>query len=105
MKYKHVFAVYYMKPESFSRFNFGQEFPTLSELYDTHKRVRIFRADDLEDVFSQMQAENWSPNGEQYDRIRTLGLGHTSMSVGDVVYQKSLGKHFVVAPCGFKELA
>ncbi len=99
-----VYTVYYMKPDSFRRFNFGQEFPTLDELYDTHQQVRVLRADDMEDVFQRMQAEVWSPNGEQRERIRVLGLEHTSMSVGDVVYERPTDKHFVVAPCGFKEI-
>jgi hypothetical protein len=100
----NTYIVYYMKPASFCRFNFGQEFPTVGGLHLTHKRVRCFIANDLEDVFSKMQAEIWSPYGEQRGKIETLGLAHTSMSVGDVVYEKHSNKYFVVAPCGFKEM-
>lgn len=99
-----IYTVYYMRPDSFRRFNFGQEFPSIGELDSTHKRVRCFSADDLEDVFQKMQGEIWSPNGEQRERIRMLGLEHTSMSVGDVVYEKHSNTYSVVAPCGFKEI-
>jgi hypothetical protein len=101
---KTTYLVYYMKPDSFRRFNFGQEFPTVAELGETHKKVRTVVASDLEAVFAGMQAEVWSPYGEAQQRIRLLGLSHTSMSVGDVVYDSSTGKHFVAAPMGFKEI-
>lgn len=39
----------------------------------------------LEDVFTWMQGEVWSPNGEAREFIRGLGISHTSMSVGDIV--------------------
>jgi hypothetical protein len=32
-----------------------------------------------------MQGENWSPNGEARDLIRSNNLSHTSMCCGDVV--------------------
>jgi hypothetical protein len=41
-------------------------------------------------VFSAMQAEVWSPNGEGRNIIRRLGLKHTSMSVGDVLVAEIL---------------
>jgi len=99
-----IYTVFYMVPEAFSRFNFGQEFPSVPELNETHKQVRVLRASDPEDVFYQMQGEVWSPNGEKRNLIRSLGLSHTSMSVGDVVYDRSTNKHYVVAPMGFKEI-
>jgi len=99
-----TYIVYYMKPESFGRFNFGQEFPTVVDLHNTHKRVRLLVANDQEDAFYQMQGEVWSPNGEQRTKIKALGLQHTSMSVGDVLYERINNKYFVVAPCGFKEM-
>jgi hypothetical protein len=32
-----------------------------------------------------LQAKNWSPDGEASDIIEAPGGGHTSMSVGDVI--------------------
>lgn len=55
-----------------------------------------------------MQGENWSPNGEARDLIRSLGLHHTSMSVGDVLvvnYPNDLNRkteNWMVADPGWK---
>jgi len=99
-----IYTVFYMRPNAFSRFNFGCEFPKVADLVETHRPIKVMRAEDPEDVFYQMQAENWSPNGEQRKLIQYLELSHTSMSVGDVVRDHSTGKHLVVAPLGFKEI-
>jgi len=99
-----IYTVYYMKPESFLRFNFGIDFPTVKHLVDTHRPVRSVRAKDPEEVFMQMQGEVWSPNGEKRKLIEALELSHTSMSAGDVVRDHSTGKHFVAAPMGFREI-
>ena len=52
------------------------------------------KADDLEQVFILMQGEVWSPNGEARDLITGLGLKHTSMSVGDIVYDVDMKVYF-----------
>jgi hypothetical protein len=51
----------------------------------THRLVKQVRAEGLDEVYCQMQGEVWSPNGEARGLIRSLGLSHTSLSVGDVV--------------------
>ncbi len=51
----------------------------------THIAVREIEAKGLDEVFYLQQAEVWSPNGEARDLIRSLGLHHTSMSIGDVI--------------------
>ena len=61
-------------------------------------------ANDLEEVFYAMQGEVWSPHGEAREFIRSLGLKHTSMSVGDVIYDVSARKYYVVDFIGFSEL-
>jgi hypothetical protein len=50
-----------------------------------------------------MQGEQWSPNGEARELIRSLGLSHASMSIGDVVEDEH--GHFYAVFVGFKELA
>lgn len=40
-----------------------------------------------------MQGEIWSPNGEANELIRSKGLFHTSMSVGDCAVDET-GKNF-----------
>ncbi|MGD1527046.1 hypothetical protein [Vibrio harveyi] len=52
-----------------------------------------------ETMFSLMQGENWSPQGEARDFIQGKGLQHTSMSVGDII--KAGGKHYFVDMVGF----
>jgi hypothetical protein len=44
-----------------------------------------FDETDLEEIFTKMQGEFWSPNGEARTMIRSRNLLHTSMSVGDCV--------------------
>lgn len=99
---KKLYAVYYMKPEYFRDFNFGTKEPTLANLHKTHRFVRTIEAESLEEVFTEMQGERWSPNGEARDLISALGLGHTSMSVGDVVATGST--FYLVRPVGFVPL-
>ena len=84
---------------------------------DTIKRsdythVLTLEADCLQDIFWYMQGENWSPNGEATELIRLLGLHHTSMSVGDVLYREvadiQTGEwrqiYHIVDTCGFKHV-
>jgi hypothetical protein len=40
--------------------------------------------------FVALEAERWIPNGEARRTIRALGLGHTSMSVGDILVEQLL---------------
>lgn len=36
-------------------------------------------------LYRELQGEFWSPNGEANSLIRSKGLSHTSMSVGDII--------------------
>jgi len=51
-----------------------------------------------------MQGEIWSPNGEARPLIESLGLSHTSMSVGDVFEDESTGKLYLCEFYSFKEV-
>lgn len=72
----------------------GQKKPNENELHNFYRLVRQFKdrpePEDvpafLESIFVEMQAEKWSPNGEQRELLEGLGLSHTSISAGDVVY-------------------
>jgi len=65
-----------------------------------------------DDLFFRLQGENWSPEGEAKEWIRSLGLWHTSMSVGDLILRpdpeddgRAIGYRylvFVVAGIGFR---
>lgn len=50
-------------------------------------------------IFDMMQGENWGPDKEAHSLIPSLGLDHTSMSVGDVI-ETTDGIH-IVMPIGW----
>lgn len=58
---------------------------TKENLKDSHVMVKEVQKISLDEAFFEMQGENWSPNGEANDLLRSLGLTHTSMSIGDAV--------------------
>lgn len=75
-----------------------------SGLDETHREVRTVEAENLSDVFRQMQGENWYPNGEARELIQSLGLKHTSMSVGDVAYSHDEEIFYLVESIGWVKL-
>jgi hypothetical protein len=66
--------------------------------------VMMVSAKSKEEVFALMQGENWSPNGEGREHILSLGLSHTSMSVGDRIYDCQNSKTYQVDFIGFSEI-
>ena len=64
---------------------FGTPRLKMSTMQSTLARLSEVEADSLDDAWRQMQAENWSPNGQARALLESLGLTHTSMSVGDVI--------------------
>jgi hypothetical protein len=61
-------------------------------------------ANNLEDVWMSMQkGEHWSPNGEARELIKSKGLKHTSMSVGDIFISPETIV-YMVDMLGFKQL-
>ncbi len=77
---------------------------THSRLSATHAWLKDVEAEDLEDAFFRMQGEIWSPNGEGRSLIEQRGLLHSSMSVGDVIYDKKAGEYWEVQMDGFRRL-
>jgi hypothetical protein len=93
-----------MRPEFFGRGITGQALPDPHALSRTHELLKVLElAGELENVWHEMQAEIWSPNGEAGALIASKGLQHTSMSVGDVIVDDDDNVH-VVQSFGFKEL-
>jgi hypothetical protein len=78
---------------------------SIQNVYDGYAIVKTIEAESLEDVFEKMQGENWSPNGEARELILSLGLTHTSMMVGDVIYDIVENKYWSVEWSGFSELS
>jgi len=76
--------------------------PDISDLGKSHVKLGTVNTTDINKIFSNFQGDSWSPNGEARNLIKSKGLSHTSMSVGDVV--KVSGKVYIVDNFGFKEL-
>lgn len=95
------FAAYYAVNPSFK-----SDSVTAEEVRDEniYKKVKEVEADNLDQVFMKMQGEVWSPEGEARELILSLGLHHTSMSVGDVIEDLDNDALYVVAPFGFRML-
>jgi hypothetical protein len=101
MNTKKLYSVYYTRPDYFGNFIGGEVLPTRARLHDTHAYVKMCDAEDLEDVFVQMQGE-LGDTAQLVELVAAKGLGHTSMSVGDVVSDGT--RFWAVAPMGFTEL-
>jgi hypothetical protein len=98
-----MFKVYYAAvPAQPILFHVDQPF-SVGLLPVTHRFVCELDVPRRENVFAQMQGEVWSPNGEARELIASLGLHHTSMSVGDVV-QDDDGVHWMCADLGWQRL-
>lgn len=79
---------------------YGKEWdPQIEQTYAMVKEIEV---KTLEEGFIKMQGENWSPNSEARDHIISLGLKHTSMSIGDA-FQDENGVYFVVESFGFRK--
>jgi hypothetical protein len=106
--------IWYMKPEHTRDLMMGHEFvkrhaPHLvdyqkdPQLYKkTHIKLTDTDKTDLDDIYHHYQGHVWSPNGEAKPIIRSKGLKHTSMSVGDIAIVK--GRPYMVDSVGFKHL-
>lgn len=101
--------VWYMKPSFFRDGLWGYNslekdgnLPDPKRLGKTHELLGSISEKNLDKVFKMMQGHIWSPKGEARHLIKSKGLQHTSMSVGDVI--KVGNKAFIVDMSGFKEL-
>lgn len=74
-----------------------------NNLEQTHALVGKIAETDPETVWSLMQGEAWSPNGEARNFINRLDVGHTSMSVGDII--KIGDRILMVDRMGFVDVA
>ena len=107
MKDMKNYDIYYSKnPEDALICVLKGELPklTISDLKNTHIYLKRIKAISLEDVFMQMQEENWSPNGEARGIIKSKGLKHTSMSVGDVVREIETDTVYRCAAFGWEKI-
>lgn len=101
MKKMNKYIAYYKRNPTF------EQLPkTLSANYFFTEwvAVEVLAAKSLDEVYSRMQGDVWSPNGEMRDFIKVLKLTHTSMSVGDVIYSITEDKFYRVDNVYFSEL-
>ena len=101
--------IWYMKKGQSRDFMMGAKWlekkgllPSVANVSKTHILLGKVKERDLEKIFTAMQGENWSPGGEARGLIRSKGLTHTSMSVGDIVVIGKKG--YIVDISGFKPL-
>lgn len=76
---------------------------TMEQIDAEYTKVADVWANALGEVYCLMQGDNWSPHGEANDLIKRLGLKHTSMSVGDLVFDAAQSQWFIVAGIGFNK--
>ena len=98
--------VFYMKKFMWNRkVQFNKELPTIKDIknFDEYAHLASIKEEDPDKIFHALQGDFWSPNGEARDMIRGKGLGHTSMSIGDVVHLPD-GRWLVTDTIGFKEI-
>jgi hypothetical protein len=91
------YAIYYKKEPTFH----DDKNLSWDNYLKTHTFLRFLEAKDLDNVFYKMQGEVWSPNGEARDLIRSCGLRHTSMSVGDLICDLETMEMYEVGMEGF----
>lgn len=101
--------IWYMNEEFFRDGLMGVEWcrerkclPDPQNLGKTHVLLGRIPETELERIYMMMQGEVWSPEGEANELIRSKGLHHTSMSMGDMVVVD--GTAFMVDTVGFVEL-
>jgi hypothetical protein len=80
---KGPLEVWYLRPEAFRDFgSFGND-PNPQDLDKTHILLGSIAEADMDTMWIELQGERWSRQGEANHLIRSKGLQHTSMSVGD----------------------
>lgn len=101
----NTYKIYYQTPKTFEesmRLTFDHI--NISSINKTHVFLIEIKARDLNHAYHLMQGEIWSPNGEANEVIKMKGLKHTSMSVGDIIYNCETDEYNIVILDGFKKL-
>lgn len=99
MPQQQHFQIWYMKNDWFRQGIVGTDPSSVIEL--THTPVAVIEVQSIGEVFTRMQAENWSPNGEARYLIAALGLSHTSLCTGDIAIDSAGGIH-ICRPIGWE---
>jgi hypothetical protein len=92
--------IWYLQPDKMRDSYFIVPHPKYLKI--THALLGSIAHTNLEDIFEMMQGANWSPQGQARNLIQSKGLGHTSMSAGDVIVKG--GSIYRVAMMGFEKV-
>jgi hypothetical protein len=99
--------IWYVTSDHSRDFNRGiEKIPkdwSVADIGKTHALLGKVSETNPEKVFSMMQGEKWSPEGEADPLLESKGLWHTSMSMGDIVVTN--GMYLIVDSYGFKKLS
>ena len=76
--------------------------PDPDNLENTHILLGKISERDPRQIYRIMQGENWSPEGEANSFLKSNGLYHTSISIGDIIVVG--GKTLMVDKSGFKKI-
>lgn len=76
--------------------------PDPNDLAETHIHLINVKPTDPVKVMQMMQGEKWSPDGSAVKLVKSKGLNHVSMSVGDVIVAP--GRTVMVDTRGFYDL-
>jgi hypothetical protein len=63
----------------------GVELPDPDNLEATHAFIGKLDTLDLNEIYEKMQGEFWSEGKTTNDILKSKDVGHTSMSVGDII--------------------
>lgn len=110
---KGTTKIWYVKDQFFRDFIFGYDYKAAAKLYNgkqisvsnlsnTHILLGSVVSKEPEQIFIDLQGETWSAEGEARELVMSLGLGHMSMSVGDII---QIGDNaWICNNCGFTQI-
>lgn len=86
--------IWYLKKDAPIDLKMGMKFlksnkpeliPTRDTIQNTHVMIGSIAEIDLDKIYKALQGENWSPLGQAKNLIKKANVGHTSMSIGDLI--------------------
>lgn len=108
---KRRFSIYYQKT-GLPRRSFASDGIKIADVLNGQKyaHIREFEAENVDEIYREFQALPWSTvwldqNCERDNRLLGLkGVHHTSLSVGDVIYDIENDKWYICEMVGWREL-
>lgn len=104
-------VIYYTKPSYFQQLMLSNNFEktklleriTRYNIIDTHVTVAVIDVKSITEAYRKMQCDFWKiPKSKNLTKI--LGLNHTSMAVGDIIFVPSTDEYLVVFDVGWRQI-